>query len=691
MPTQPDTWTCPQCHTLVDTSTLGLFAELQCPSCGHQERVHTHLGNYALERVLGIGGMSVVYRAMDVALHRPLAIKVLNESFRDQPERIERFENECAMMARVRHENVTSVYSAGHAYGQFYIAMELVEGKNLEHLVSAKHTMKPLRALEIIYQVAEGLQAAAEAGLLHRDMKPGNILITPEGQAKVIDFGLAVDSQEGDTEEILWATPYYVPPETLERKPEDVRADIYALGMTLRYLLTGKEKFDGRTDSISALIKCKRKMPSISWQCPNLPPALCRLVDHMTCYRVSHRPANYHELLQEIEETIHALQEASQLVQINPDKPRRRSRRKLYIAGAWAASAALGGLMFWLMQPPKPEPTQAFLPLQKAPSIPSDAPRLRLALSYLRQYKYSHAVSFLLELAESTDDPAAGVWYAHVARSLLATCVVDANSSTRATELLLKRLEQAQKTKHPEQEEQCLAAIAEQLSAPMAPPALAQVWNPLFPADLRKQADQLSGSTLPTPLQATLWLHLAEQAYWAGATPLRKRCLEQIANLSLPAEYQELRKVLAEPADDRARTITELVPATARAAALMRRHQFTDARKVLATFPLSHVQARVQAEVCTVAQAFTDALRRKLPQGYKEGCPCAELSATAAKVGAMLNQPALEHDALVLGLLLEGKHEQAFAKASELAKEHKLSPAFAIIAQSWQRRWETAQ
>jgi serine/threonine protein kinase len=125
-------WTCSRCGCRQDISQLGFYAEIACTGCGSLAHVHNLLANYKIDSVLGIGGMSVVFKARDLVLGRPLAIKVLNDTYRDAPERIAGFENECSLMAKVRHENVVSVYSAGWARGQFYIAMELVKGRNLE-------------------------------------------------------------------------------------------------------------------------------------------------------------------------------------------------------------------------------------------------------------------------------------------------------------------------------------------------------------------------------------------------------------------------------------------------------------------------------------------------------------------------------------------------------------------------------
>ena len=122
MAAHAEIWQCPDCGAELDVSALGFYAQVTCPDCGQSEYVHTMLSNFRVEGVLGIGGMSVVLRARDLVLDRSVAIKVFNDAYRNQPDRISRFENECAMMAKVRHDNVVSVYSAGRARKQFYIA-----------------------------------------------------------------------------------------------------------------------------------------------------------------------------------------------------------------------------------------------------------------------------------------------------------------------------------------------------------------------------------------------------------------------------------------------------------------------------------------------------------------------------------------------------------------------------------------
>lgn len=323
-----------------DVSQLGFYAELQCPQCGRFAHVHNMLANYKVESILGIGGMSVVFQARDLVLGRPLAIKVLNDTYRDAPERIAGFENECSLMAKVRHENVVAVYSAGWARGQFFIAMELVDGRNLELIVAEQGALPPLQAVEIIRQVALGLNAASEAGILHRDVKPGNVLITADGQAKVLDFGLSLDEKTGtDEDEIIWATPYYVPPETLRRESENVQTDIYALGMTLRNLLTGESSLPDSPQTIADMLVSKKTLCPLKQIAPQLNTSLCELVDVMTAFAPSDRPADYNEVLSLVLGVLRELHEAT-----DPAALQRKKQHRLYVAAGAAASVALGAL-----------------------------------------------------------------------------------------------------------------------------------------------------------------------------------------------------------------------------------------------------------------------------------------------------------------------------------------------------------
>ncbi len=538
-------WVCPCCAAHVDISELGLYAEVRCPRCYYADRVHMQLGNFRLEGVLGVGGMSVVYRALDVTLNRPVALKVLNDTFRGQPERIERFENESAMMARVRHENVTSVYSAGRAYGQFYIAMELVDGTNLEHMVSLEEPLGASAALEIVRQVAMGLRAASEAGLLHRDMKPGNILITRGDRVKVIDFGLALADTAGDTEEVIWATPYYVPPETLRRKPEDVRTDIYALGMTLRYMLTGVEVFPVQADSVSALLNCKRHLPPFAQQRPDANPVLCDLVDHMTQYSMAGRPSNYDELLDEIGEVQRALA-----------GDERRGRGKLgvpHLLGRLALLGAVGWLGYCMAcvvarwhETDSQKGSPVVVRAEQVDVVPPQIGQLRSAITKIGAEKFDEAVEQLLIMSQREQDPCVAAWAAYLVRVLART--VPVRDGYAKAEAAQKRLDQLLAIPH--QTSPSTAVFWEYLRthAERVDPQPVDWYNGKdgWPA---QKSDQLSPQLAqdvvrrgcPLPMLPDKLMELAEMALWHGREDIIKECRTRLQGApAYMKDYAEL-------------------------------------------------------------------------------------------------------------------------------------------------------
>ena len=638
-----ENWVCPHCGNRVDIAALGLYAEVQCPHCLYKGIVHAQVGNFRLEGVLGIGGMSVVYRAVDVVLNRPLAIKVLNDTFRDQPERIERFENECAMMARVSHENVTSVYSAGRAFGQFYIAMELVEGKNLEHMVTKKRPMSPQAALAIIRSVALGLEAAHKAGLLHRDMKPGNILITNEGQAKVIDFGLAVDSQEGDTEEIIWATPYYVPPETLERNPEDVRTDIYALGMTLRYLLTGTESFDEPADSLSALIERKRKLPTFSQQCPHMPAFICKLVDHMTRFSPADRPKTYAELIEEIDDVLLEL-EKLQLLGIDPLENERSHMRQ----AVWAiiASLALGLMLAFFIRPGQVTTTQNYVPLEKSTLAQDDTGALLHALESVGNRDLPTAIRELLKLANKTDEPAIGTWSALLAKVLADASSNSAEDANEAQKQMQRHL--TNRVRADAIGKKFLDSLAPFDAAPL-PRVQEQLktagpWRTLSQNDVRHNIRTLTDTDKEPALKLVEWYILALQAAWVGDKESFDRCIAQLtAAANAAGAYAPLGSILSAPANkalQRPASHTEQsssLRATRefeKAEQLMRKHALQEAHEAFAALtkntelsPLDRARSGVLAEACQVGQEIIRLLNRRYPGKYKPGMSADDMAA----------------------------------------------------------------
>jgi len=234
--------------------------------------IGTTLSHYRITEKLGAGGMGVVYRAEDTNLNRQVAIKVLPDIFSGDPERLARFEREAKLLASLNHPNIATIYGLEQADGKRFLAMELVEGETLAQRI-AKGPLPVDEALDVCRQIAEGLDAAHEKGVIHRDLKPANVKITPEGKVKVLDFGLAkafqgeiaaADASHSPTltdqmtrPGVILGTAAYMSPEQAKGKTVDKRTDIWAFGCVLYECLTGKRAFEGETvtETLASILK----------------------------------------------------------------------------------------------------------------------------------------------------------------------------------------------------------------------------------------------------------------------------------------------------------------------------------------------------------------------------------------------------------------------------------------------------
>ena len=242
----------------------------------------SEFAGYEVEAFLGRGGMGVVYKGRHLRLGRDDAIKVIAPYFSHDPEFRARFGNESMLAARVRHPNVLTVYDADEETSLLYISMQLVEGQNLASLIAQQGPLPPERAAGIVCQVAGALQAAHEKGLVHRDVKPGNVLIEQAtGHVFLSDFGLA---REETTSIDLsttgrWAgTSDYVSPEQVRGKPVDGRADIYSLGCVLYQALSGSVPFPVPSETAKLVAHATEDPTPLHELNPDIPDAVCRVV-----------------------------------------------------------------------------------------------------------------------------------------------------------------------------------------------------------------------------------------------------------------------------------------------------------------------------------------------------------------------------------------------------------------------------
>jgi len=211
---------------------------------------------YRIIGLLGKGGMGEVYRADDLKLSQPVALKFLPDRFLSDGAALARFHREVRVARQVSHRNVCRVYDIGEIDGKHFLSMEFIKGEELSSLLRRIGRLPPDKAVQIARQICAGLAAAHENGILHRDLKPANVMIDSDGNARITDFGLAGLADEFREDEISAGTPAYMAPEQLDGETVTVRSDIYSLGLVLYELFTGKRAFDA--PSLGELIKLRR-------------------------------------------------------------------------------------------------------------------------------------------------------------------------------------------------------------------------------------------------------------------------------------------------------------------------------------------------------------------------------------------------------------------------------------------------
>jgi serine/threonine-protein kinase len=261
-------------------------------------------GRYRLEERLARGGMSTVYAATDLRLHRTVAVKVMAEHLAHDPAFVDRFTREARATAMLSHVNVVSVSDQGADQGLVYLVMELVRGRTLRDLLQARGRLTVGEAFAVLEPVLAGLTAAHRAGIAHRDVKPENVLISTDGQVKVADFGLARavagTGQTSHTGGVLIGTVAYLSPEQLERGRSDARSDVYAAGIMLYELLTGHPPYAGDTALAVAYQHVHHDVPAPSAEAPGVPWQVDELVARTTRRDPAARPLDAGAFLAEL-------------------------------------------------------------------------------------------------------------------------------------------------------------------------------------------------------------------------------------------------------------------------------------------------------------------------------------------------------------------------------------------------------
>ena len=293
---------CPSCGALIDGAEAEPFALVECPSCRGNVRLRRFFDHFEIEEELGVGGMGTVYRALDRNLGRSVALKLLQKEQSKNPEFIAQFAREAAITAAINHPHVVKVFSTGQDHGLVYIAMELVDQGSLDERLTRSKILEEAEVLTMGIQVAEGLNAAFQRGLIHRDVKPGNILFSNAKTAKIVDFGLAVLLEHaGTVMGEIWGTPAYVAPEKLDNRREDLRSDIYSLGATLFHALAGVPPCDLETNQMGVLLEAKRKQPALRTLAKGVSEATAFAIDKTLKFEPGERFQSYEELIKALE------------------------------------------------------------------------------------------------------------------------------------------------------------------------------------------------------------------------------------------------------------------------------------------------------------------------------------------------------------------------------------------------------
>ncbi len=320
----------------------------------------TRLDSFEIVAPLGEGGMGEVYRARDTTLKRDVAIKVLPEYWSRDPERLRRFEQEAQATAALNHPSIISIFHVGQCNGSPYIVTELLQGETLRDRLR-RGPMRLREVLDNAMAIARGLAAAHDAGIIHRDLKPENIWVTKDGRIKILDFGLAklnpakVESRDGDTVSLhtqshpghVVGTVGYMSPEQVRGHTADGRSDIFAVGVILYEMLTGKPPFRKPTSAETMTAILNEDPPAVSQIALNIPPGLQRLLNR--CLAKS--PERRFQHASDLAFALEALSDSSS-VAVPAFSQTKSGRRWIWLTAGGVAVAIAAALVVWRMQPP---------------------------------------------------------------------------------------------------------------------------------------------------------------------------------------------------------------------------------------------------------------------------------------------------------------------------------------------------
>lgn len=310
---------------------------------GTMSNQETLLNNrYRLIAQQGSGGMAVIYKAIDQALGRTVAVKILRPSLITDPAFLERFRNEARSVAKLTHPNIVTVHDVGQDGHTHYIVMEFVEGQDLKKLIRAQAPFNVDRALHIATQICGGIGYAHRSGLVHADIKPQNILIADEDTVKVTDFGIAqaLSDAAGERQKVVWGSPHYFSPEQAQGERPTPASDVYSIGIVLFEMLTGRLPYIGADQQELAMAHIREEIPRVTEFNPTVPPQLEQIIIKV----MSKEPASRYR-------------SAEQLGRI----------LKSYHQQGYRATGSIGDTV----RPRAPQPTAVHMPAVQWPAAPT--------------------------------------------------------------------------------------------------------------------------------------------------------------------------------------------------------------------------------------------------------------------------------------------------------------------------------
>lgn len=312
---------------------------------------------YEVKEIVGTGGMSSVYCAFDTLLERHVALKILHEQFGADEEHVERFRREARAVAQLSHSHIVTVIDRGEEDGRQFIVFELIEGENLKELVTRGGPLPVRRVLELGLEVGRALAFAHAQGLVHRDVKPQNVLLNGEGLAKVTDFGIvrtldAVGQTETGT---VLGTSHYIAPEQARGERVDAHTDVYSFGVVLYELLAGDVPYPGDSFLTVAMKHVNEPVPNVLEHRPDAPLRLASLIERCMAKVPADRPASMNEVVSELESVLSDLDgkdggEATMIIKPKAAPKRTRAPRKRFpvwpaLVGALLLAAVVGGIL----------------------------------------------------------------------------------------------------------------------------------------------------------------------------------------------------------------------------------------------------------------------------------------------------------------------------------------------------------